>query len=101
MNPLALELVCNFLTDDPNLWKQDVQDLASLAKTCKQASEACGPLVEKHRCLETDWWPERRDPEKEWKKWELTQEIWRKGVDQEDRQRIRREMEKAGRFKGL
>ena len=60
MNHLALEQVCNFLTKDvPNLWKKDVQDLAQLAKTCKQASEACGPLVKEFQCLETTFFPER------------------------------------------
>ena len=69
MNPLALELVCNFLTqDEPNLWKKDVQELAALAKTCKQASEACGPLVEEHRILETSFFPERVDIWEERKK---------------------------------
>ena len=62
MNHLALELVCTFLTkDEPNLWKKDVQDLAQLAKTCKQASEACGPLVKEFQCLETTFFPERVD----------------------------------------
>ena len=69
MNPLALELVCNFLTqDEPNLWKKDVQELAALAKTCKQASEACGPLVEEFRILETSFFPERVDIWEERKK---------------------------------
>ena len=53
MDPLALELVCNFMTkDEPNLWKEDLQELAALAKTCKQASEACGPTVKEYKGLE-------------------------------------------------
>jgi hypothetical protein len=69
MDPLALELVCNFLTkDEPNLWKADVQELAQLAKTCKQASDACGPLVSQYHSFEHDWFPERIDYWEERKK---------------------------------
>ena len=93
MDPLTMELVCKFLTEDePNLWKQDVQELAAFAKTCKQASEACGPLVKKYQILEHMFFPERVDLDKEFAKFDIIMKPSWKKVKQDMRQGHRERM---------
>jgi len=87
MDPLAMELVCKFLIEDePNLWKQDVQELAAFAKTCKQASEACGPLVKKYQILEHMFFPGRVGLEEEFAKFDIIMKPYRKKMKQDMRQ---------------
>ena len=89
MHHLAIERVLDFLTDDdPNLWKEDLQDLAAFAKTCKQTSEVLTPVVKTYAILETHFFPERIDYDKELDKFHEILKRQRLAREREARQQL-------------
>ena len=62
MSPLALELVCHFLSRDSKTWTaKDLKDLAAIQRTCRDAQRLCArtsrqrkPAAQAHKAMMED-----------------------------------------------